>query len=127
MTVTQSLADLYTNPTGQAIAQNSAHTLLLAQPAHGIEQLKSEHRLPMTDAGAEMLKTVHTVPGCYSEIMVIGDQGAGIGRLIVDPFRQLLYSTKPADVAAIRQLRADGLPVAAAINRLLGEASSDAA
>jgi conjugal transfer ATP-binding protein TraC len=33
ITVTQSLADLYANPTGRAIADNSAHTLLLAQPA----------------------------------------------------------------------------------------------
>ena len=127
MTVTQSLADLYTNPTGRAIAQNSAHTLLLAQPSHGIEQLKGEHRLPLTDAGAERLKTVHTLPGCYSEIMVIGDQGAGIGRLIVDPFRQLLYSTKPADVAAIGQWRAQGLTVVEAINRLLGAEPRDVA
>ena len=127
MTVTQSLADLYTNPTGRAIAQNSAHTLLLAQPSHGIEQLKGEHRLPLTDAGAELLKTVHTLPGCYSEIMVIGDQGAGIGRLIVDPFRQLLYSTKPADVAAIGQWRAQGLTVVEAIDRLLEAQVRDAA
>jgi len=127
MTVTQSLADLYTNPTGRAIAENSAHTLLLAQPSHGIEQLKGEHRLPLTDAGAERLKTVHTLPGCYSEIMVIGDQGAGIGRLIVDPFRQLLYSTKPADVAAIGQWRAQGLTVVEAIDRLLDAEVRDAA
>ena len=120
ITVTQSLADLYGNPTGRAIAENSAHTLLLAQSSHGIDQLKHEHRLPMTDAGAEMLKTVHTLPGVYSEIMVLCDRGAGIGRLIVDPFRGLLYSTKPSDVAAIRHLRDEGLTVVEAINRLLG-------
>jgi conjugal transfer ATP-binding protein TraC len=121
ITVTQSLADLYANPTGRAIADNSAHTLLLAQPAHAIDQLKADHRLPMTDAGAELLKTVHTIPGAYSEILTLTDLGAGIGRLVVDPFRQLLYSTKPADVAAIRRLRDQGLSVEQAINRLLDE------
>ncbi len=41
--------------------------------AHAIEQLKAEHRLPMSDGGAELLKTVHTVPGVYSEILILTD------------------------------------------------------
>ena len=61
--------------------------LLLAQPAHAIDQLLHERRLPMSEAGAQVLKTVHTVPGLYSEILVLSDAGAGIGRLVVDPFR----------------------------------------
>jgi conjugal transfer ATP-binding protein TraC len=125
ITVTQSLADLYTNSTGQAIAGNSAHTLLLAQPGHAIDQLKSDHRLPMSDAGAEMLKTVHTVPGAYSEVMTLCDSGAGIGRLLVDPFRRLLYSTRPSDVAAIRHLREKGFSVEQAINELLVQSPGD--
>jgi conjugal transfer ATP-binding protein TraC len=44
---------------------------------------------------------VHTLPGAYSEIMVLTDRGGGIGRLVVDPFRRLLYSTDPKDVAAL--------------------------
>ncbi|WP_295587457.1 type IV secretion system protein TraC [uncultured Lamprocystis sp.] len=119
ITVTQSLNDLYTNPTGRAIADNSAHTLLLAQPSQAIDQLRAENRLPMSEAGAELLKSVHTVPGAYSEIMVLTDRGAGIGRLVVDPFRRLLYSTRPNDVSAIRALRREGLTVRDAIDRLL--------
>jgi conjugal transfer ATP-binding protein TraC len=75
----------------------------------------------MTDAGAELLKTVHTVPGAYSEILVLTGRGGGIGRLVVDPFRRLLYSTDPQDVAALRRLRATGLTVPAAIRTLLAE------
>jgi conjugal transfer ATP-binding protein TraC len=127
ITVTQSLNDLYSNPTGRAIADNSAHTMLLAQPAHAIDQLRAENRLPMSEGGAELLKTVHTVPGAYSEIMLMTDRGAGIGRLVVDPFRRLLYSTRPSDVAAIRELRAQGLSVADAINRLLEGTADDLA
>jgi len=120
ITVTQSLNDLYNNPTGRAIADNSAHTLLLAQPAQAIDQLHAENRLPLSAGGVELLKSVHTVPGAYSEIMTLTDRGAGIGRLVVDPFRRLLYSTRPQDVAAIRALRQDGYSVRDAINRLLG-------
>jgi conjugal transfer ATP-binding protein TraC len=75
----------------------------------------------MTEAGAELLKTVHTLPGAYSEIMVVADRGRGIGRLVVDPFRRLLYSTDPHDVAALRQRREQGLSVAEAIRALLAK------
>ncbi|WP_295457869.1 type IV secretion system protein TraC [uncultured Thiodictyon sp.] len=120
ITLTQSLADLYANPTGRAIANNSAHTLLLAQPAHAIDQLLAENRLPMGEGAAELLKTVHTVPGAYSEIMILtSDRGGGIGRLVVDDFRRLLYSTRPTDVAAIQRLQDGGRSVTEAINQLL--------
>lgn len=121
VTVTQSLNDLYANPTGRAIAENSAHTFLLAQPAQAIDQLRESKRLPLTEAGAELLKTVHTLPGAYSEIMTVCDRGAGIGRLIVDPFRQLLYSTHPRDVAELAAWRRRGLSVTEAIRRVLQE------
>ena len=74
----------------------------------------------MSAGGVELLKSVHTVPGAYSEIMTLTDRGAGIGRLVVDPFRRLLYSTRPNDVAAIRKLRQEGHSVRDAINQLLG-------
>jgi conjugal transfer ATP-binding protein TraC len=119
ITVTQSVQDLYGNPTGRAIAENSAHTFLLAQQAQVVDQLKAERRLPLTEAGAELLKTVHTVPGVYSEVFVIGDRGAGIGRLVVEPFKRLLYSTEPTEVAAIKALRARGRSTAEAIRELL--------
>jgi conjugal transfer ATP-binding protein TraC len=39
---------------------------------------------------------------------------------VVDPFRRLLYSTRPNEVAAIRKLRQEGHSVRDAINQLLG-------
>lgn len=119
VTVTQSLADLYANPVGRAIAENSANTFLLAQPAQSIDQLAAEKRLPIPAAAAELLKTVHTVPGAYSEIFCLTTLGGGIGRLVVDPFRRLLYSTAPQDVAALDALRRQGMGVAEAIHRLI--------
>ncbi|WPL22944.1 type IV secretion system protein TraC [Thiorhodovibrio frisius] len=121
VTVTQSLADLYANPVGRAIAENSANTFLLAQPSQNIDQLAQEKRLPIPVEAAELLKTVHTVPGAYSEIFCLTTMGGGIGRLVVDPFRRLLYSTAPQDVAALESLRQQGLDVVGAIRRLLWE------
>ena len=121
VTITQSLADLYTNPVGRAIAENSANSFLLAQPAQAIDQLAAEQRLPMPAGAAELLKTVHTVPGAYSEIFCLTTLGGGIGRLVVDPFRRLLYSTAPQDVAALDAMQAQGLGTVEAIQALIEE------
>ncbi|MEE4299907.1 MAG: DUF5934 domain-containing protein, partial [Pseudomonadales bacterium] len=120
VTITQSLADLYENPNGRAIASNCCHSLLLRQPSQIIDQLHAEKRLPLAGGGVELLKTVHTQPGAYSEIMLLSDGGGGIGRLVVDDFRKLLYSTQPAEVAAIRERCDAGMSVEAAINDILG-------
>jgi conjugal transfer ATP-binding protein TraC len=120
VTVTQSLADLYENPNGRAIASNCCHSLLLRQPAQIIEQLRAEKRLPLADGGVELLKTVHTQPGAFSEVMLLSDGGGGIGRFIVDDFRKLLYSTQAVEVDAIRVRREAGMSVEEAINDMLG-------
>ena len=64
-------------------------------------------------------------PGVYSEIFFITEMGTGIGRLIVDPFHKLLYSSRAEDVNAIKQLTRKGLSVADAISQLLKERGFD--
>nr|MBF4286521.1 type IV secretion system protein TraC [Vibrio anguillarum] len=103
------------------IAENSANMYLLGQKAETINALKKEGRLPLGEGGYEYLKTVHTVTGVYSEIFFITEMGTGIGRLIVDPFHKLLYSSRAEDVNAIKQLTRKGLSVADAISQLLKE------
>nr|WP_283235252.1 ATP-binding protein [Pseudoalteromonas sp. S1688] len=125
VTVTQSVNDLYDSPTGKAIAENSANMYLLGQKAETINALKKEGRLPLGEGGYEYLKTVHTVTGVYSEIFFITEMGTGIGRLIVDPFHKLLYSSRAEDVNAIKQLTRKGLSVADAISQLLKERGFD--
>ncbi len=121
VTVTQSVNDLYDSPTGKAIAENSANMYLLGQKVETINALKKAGRLPLGDGGYEYLKTVHTITGRYSEIFFITEMGTGIGRLIVDPFHKLLYSSRAEDVNAIKQLTQQGKSVAEAISQLLAE------
>ena len=98
---TQSLNDLYQSPSGVAIAENSPNKYLLGQNRETIAALQREQRLDIGEYGYDLLKTVHTIPGSYSEILFLTEYGAGVGRLYVDPFKLLLYSTNPNDVAAI--------------------------
>ena len=119
LTITQSINDLYRSPTGRAIAENSAHLILMGQKPEAIDQLKAEDRLPLDAGGYALLKTLRTEPGRYSECFILSDLGSGIGRLQVDPYRQLLYSTRPLDVAALRKLRREGLSLDEAIRTRL--------
>jgi conjugal transfer ATP-binding protein TraC len=124
VTITQSVNDLYRNAAGRAIVENSANMYLLGQKAEVIEGMKQDRRLPLSDGGYELLKTVHTLPGAYSEIFFITEMGSGIGRLIVDPFKRILFSTKPEDVNALKQLRRQGLSLGDAIQQLIDNRSS---
>jgi conjugal transfer ATP-binding protein TraC len=121
VTITQSVNDLYRSPTGRAIVENSANMYLLGQKAEAIEGMRADKRLPLSDGGYALLKTVHTIPGVYSEVFFITERGTGIGRLIVDPFKRMLFSTRADDVNAIKQLRRQGLSLQEAIHRLLAE------
>lgn len=126
ITITQGVSDLYSTKTGEAIVQNSANMLLLGQKPEAIESLKTAKRLPLTDGGYNLLKTVRTEPGAYSEIFWISDYGVGIGRLIVDSRSQLMYSTKAEDVSAINYYIRSGLPVAEAVVKVLEDRRGNA-
>lgn len=119
--ITQSVTDLYDSPTGRAIAENSANMYLLGQKPEAISALEKEERLPISKAGYNLLKTVHTQVGAYSEIFFMTSYGGGIGRLIVDKYHQLLYSTHPKDVHAIKERRRQGMSIAEAIDSILRE------
>ena len=116
---TQSLNDLYQSPSGVAIAENSPNKYLLGQNRETIAALQRDSRLDIGDYGYELLKTVHTVPGHYSEILFLTEHGAGVGRLYVDPFKLLLYSTNPDDLAAINVYVKQGQEQGEAIKSVL--------
>ena len=121
ITLTQSVNDLYRSAAGRAIVENSAHLLLLGQKSEAVDLLRKEERLALGEAGYTLLKSVHTVPGRYSEVFIHGETGSGIGRLVVDPFKRLLFSTRPGDIADIRQKRKEGHDLRSAIERVISD------
>ena len=118
---TQSIDDLYTSQTGEAIAKNSASMFLLGQTEESVESVKKTGRLALNDYGYTMLKSVHTIPNVFSEIFLKTKTGIGVGRLIVSDFQKLLYSTAPEDVAAIQIHRDEGLSIIDSIRKVLEE------
>ncbi len=117
--ILQSVNDLYKTPVGEAIAENTAHKFLLGQTPEAVEALMKSGRLALGAGAGELIKTLHTVKGEYSEIFVYTRAGAGIGRLMVDRFTQLLYSTDPQDKLALRRRIEQGLDLEAAIDDLI--------
>lgn len=113
--ILQSVNDLYNSPVGTAIAENTANKFLLGQTAEAIDGLIKSGRLSLGEAASDVLKTVHTKRGKYSEIFVYTRSGGGIGRLYVDRFTQLLYTTDPNEKTAIQQRIARGMAVEQAI------------
>jgi conjugal transfer ATP-binding protein TraC len=118
-TLTQSVMDYYKNAASQAALENSDWLFLLKQKKESIEQLDRGGKLKLDEATKRILLSVKTEQGLYSEIFINSPMGSGIGRLIVDPFTLLAYSTDPTDWNAIQAYRDKGIGVTDAINAVL--------
>lgn len=116
---TQSVNDLYENPVGRAIAENSANMYLLGQTEETVESIKRSGRLALSEGGFNILRSTHTIAGVYSEIFIRSNAGVGVGRLVVSDFHKLLYSTHPDDVSAINTYIQQGLNVTDAIQQVM--------
>ena len=116
---TQSINDLYENAVGRAIAENSASMYLLGQTEETVESVKKSGRLSLSEGGFNILKSVHTIAGVYSEIFIRSNAGVGVGRLVVSDFHKLLYSTDPNDVAELKEQTDRGLSVDEAVRAVM--------
>ncbi|WP_413694478.1 ATP-binding protein [Psychromonas sp. KJ10-2] len=100
--ISQSPFDMQSTSAGRAIMENAANSLILKQKDSTITSAEKDNLLSVPDAGYRLLKKVKTVKGHYSEIFFnCQDSGMGIGRLIVDPNRMLMYSTSAKDNALL--------------------------
>ena len=119
MIVTQSIADLYRSPSGRAIADNSPFKFILKQNAESIDQVEKEGYIALGDYGYYLLRTVHTIPGKYSEVMVYSNQGLGVTRLVTDRFSQVLFSTTGRERTEIMAAIQNGVPPINAIENYI--------
>ena len=116
---TQSLNDFYQNPGAQAAFDNSDWLCLLSQKPESIEQLKKNDRLSISPQQEAQVKSLKTNQGQYAEVMISGTTGYAIGRLLLDPYSGLLYSTKAEDYAAVQQLKQQGLSLQESLETIL--------
>jgi conjugal transfer ATP-binding protein TraC len=120
-TITQSINDFYNIPPGVAILENSSYFYLLPQRAESIEALKRSGRLALDEMHYDFLRSVHTDIGNYSGVFAYTPEGVYHGRLIVDRFTQLLYSSKADEFMRYKHYRAQGLRVQEALYRVMEE------
>ena len=113
--------DYYRNPAARAALDNSDWMFLLRQKQESIEMMDKLGQLTMDDAMKRLLQSLRTEHGAYSEIFISSPMGSGIGRLMVDPYSLLLYSSHADDVSAIDAKRAQGMSLSASIEGVLTE------
>lgn len=99
--VTQSIKDLQKSEAAKAIAENAANSLILMQKESTISEAEENNLMSLPPAAYRLLKRVTTERGHYSEVFFNSNVGMGIGRLIVDPMRVMMFSTNPNDNKAI--------------------------
>ena len=102
-----------------AILRTADWLFLLRQKPESIDRLGREGKLHVDEWMKRQLSSVSTEHGHYSEVFVHGPMGSGVGRLILDPFSMLLYSTRAEDYQAIKTLTDQGVPVAEAIETII--------
>ena len=115
LSITQSINDFYKIPAGVAMIENSDYMFLLRQRPESIEALKQSQKVALSEGMYELLKSVHTDTGNYSEIFLYTPNGIAIGRLVVDRFAQLLYTSKADEYTELKRLTDSGLSIRDAI------------
>ena len=123
MTITQSINDYYKSALSRAALENSDFLCLLRQKAETVHKARAEQQIAMDDGLQELLLSLDKQDGMYSELAIKGPEGVSVGRLIVDPFSEKLYSTQGAEFQFVQDAQARGLSLVEAVDELVRRSS----
>jgi conjugal transfer ATP-binding protein TraC len=119
-TGTQKVDDYQQSATARAAWDNADWLFLLRQKPGSLDAASASDLLAVDDYTKTLIKSVTTRDNAYSEVfMRCGDLPASVGRLFVDPFSMLTYSSKAEDFEAVRRYIARGLRTDEAIEQVL--------
>lgn len=117
---TQNIEDFFSAPGAKAAYDNSDWTCFLAQKPDAIDTIVHHQQMKWDEQKVNHLKSLTKVDGQYSEVMIgDADGNYSIARLMLDPFSQLLYSTKPEEFARLKDMTSKGFTIVEAINKLI--------
>ncbi len=120
ITITQSFADYYRNPTAQAALENADIRFILRQKAESLDFLKREKKLTVSDWEWQAMKSLRLQADEYAECLFSSPQTVpAVLQIRFDPFSRLLYSTHAHDVTLIEAGLKEGLTLTEAINRVI--------
>lgn len=114
----QRVDDLYLSEYTKIIASQAESYYLLKQRPETVSAIEREGRLSLDLWGYTMLRSVRRTTE-YSEVMIYQGGGYVIGRLSVDPFRRVLFSSSGAERDGIFRLMEAGLSAGDAIKTYL--------
>ena len=119
---TQGVGDFSMSRAAEAAFNNADWLFLLRQKPESILALEKSDKLVIDESMKNMLMSVKTVQGAYSEVFVHGGQmGHGIGRVLFDPFSLLLVSSKAEDFEAVKAYRQQGYTIVEALESVLAD------
>ncbi len=122
ITITQSVADYFASPAGQAAYTNSYWKLIHMQNQSDVIRLVEDKKLILDPFQKKLLCSVTTEHGVYSEMMILGDgQECAVGRLFLDPYSRILYSTQAKDFERLNAYCSQGMSLAEAIGQVAME------
>lgn len=114
---TQSIQDFFQSETAQAAWDCADTRIFLRQDAEVITALEAMGKLAPDPYFREAMASLTTMRGSWSEMLVrVGDAPPAIGRLVLDRFTQVLFSSLPAEVQAVNGWRRTGASMAEAVN-----------
>lgn len=122
---TQTLEDIYCNEYAKVLADTAAYQFVFKQKTATIERLKSENKLGLSNPGIDnLLKSVNSVKGKYSEFMLMTQNGNTVLRYIGSPMDKALFGSEADEMMKIRKYQESGMNLAEAIDKYAGEMAS---
>ncbi|MGC9100086.1 MAG: TraC family protein [Caldisericum sp.] len=122
--ITQSVLDFEGfGSVGRIIDSNSAFKFYLEST--DFDRAYEKKLLSMDEFSLQLLKSIRYNAPRYSEIFVKTDSfGEGVIRLVVDPYSYYVFTSNPAEIAAIEQLVSQGLSYEEAIDHLVSRSKN---
>ena len=119
--ITQSVEDFYKSAGALAGFNNSDWLCMLRQKKESVNKLEREGKIEVDPFKKRTLFSLTKKDGAFSEVYVSYPGGEGLGRLLLDPFTSLIYSSKDADFQAVRAYERQGMTIQDAINNVLSD------
>lgn len=119
ITATQSLGDYYKSEGSKAALENSDWSIVLQQKPETVIELSKTERFSMTPFFEKVVKAISRKGHYYSGLVIRGPDMEAWGRLVIDPYSALIYSSSPAEIGRINQLKAQGYELSSIISHMV--------
>jgi conjugal transfer ATP-binding protein TraC len=119
MTITQKISDYYKSETARAAFMNSDFVIYLRQKPEELSNAETMGYIDNSDGKVDVLRSLETIQGKYSELAISSPDGLGVVRFCVDQVTEKIYSTKAEEVDFIREAQKKGVHLFAAIDELI--------